>query len=140
MKLAYDKHVQERKVTQNNRQADRNNKDIPIVYFDLQNCIACPRSEVSTFFYKIKLNTYNLTAQPSTSKTISCVLWTEALSGKAGNDLACTIYKILIRIAFEHDFKEIFVERLVYSTKHKFFNFLRCSKLYKNPSTILTTC
>lgn len=34
----------------------------PILYFDLENVITCPRAEISSFFYTRKLNVYNLTA------------------------------------------------------------------------------
>lgn len=53
------------------------------------------------------MNTYNLTAHFSESKTVYCALCTEAVSGRSGNDLASALYKILGKVADEHEFTEI---------------------------------
>lgn len=66
-----------------------------------------PKGRNKLFFYKRKLNTYNLTAHFSESKTIYCALWTEDVSGRSGNDLASILYKILGKVADEHEFTEL---------------------------------
>jgi hypothetical protein len=107
LKKSYEMHVIEKTAMRENRKIDRENTTIPVLCFDLENVIACPRAEISSFFYKRKLNTYNLTAHFSASKTIYCALWTEALSGRSGNDLASALYKILGKVAEEHEFTEL---------------------------------
>lgn len=48
-----------------------------------------------------------MTAQFSESKTVYCALWTEAVTGRSGNDLASALYTILGKVADEHEFTEI---------------------------------
>lgn len=105
--LRYKKHVVEKNAMRENRKKDREGNAVPVLCFDLQNVIACPRAEISSFFYKRKLNTYNMTAHFSESKTIYCALWTEVTAGRSGNDLASAVYKILKQVALEHDFTEL---------------------------------
>lgn len=69
--------------------------------FDLQNVLTCPKGDVKIFFYKRKLNVYNMTAHLSfnNTKTVYCTIWSEALQGRAGNDIASAVFKILNRVA-----------------------------------------
>lgn len=106
-RLSYEKHVKDKQAMRENRKIDRENLEVPVLCFDLQNVIACPRAEISSFFYKRKLNTYNLTAHFSQSKTVYCAIWTEAISGRSGNDISSALFKILNAVADEHEFTEI---------------------------------
>lgn len=85
------------------RKNDRESKNL-VVCFDLQNVIALPRANVSCFFYKRKLNVYNLTAHASdgTTKQGYCAIWNEALCGRAGNDIASAVVKLLTKICNNH--------------------------------------
>ena len=56
--------------------------------------INLPKAEVSSFFYKVKLNMYNLTGIISKGQDC-CAVWNELTSGRAGNDIASTFIKIL---------------------------------------------
>lgn len=80
---------------------------VPILCFDLQNVLTCPRSEIGPMFYHSKLNIYNLTAQLSTTKKIYCAIWTEYTGGRSGNDLASALYKILTKVVEENDITEL---------------------------------
>lgn len=84
------------------RQKDREDKDTLTVCFDLQNVISCPRAKISSFFYKRKLNMYNFTAHFSQTKKGYCALWTEAMSGRGGSDVASALMKILERVVRDH--------------------------------------
>ena len=63
--------------------------------------VQCPKAEISSFFYKRKLNVYNLTAHVKSNKTIKkyCVVWPEVTSGRTGNDLASGLIKIFDDVA-----------------------------------------
>lgn len=71
---------------------------IPILSFDLQNVLNCPRAEIGPIFYFSKLNIYNLTGYLSSTKKTYCSLWTEHTAGRSGNDLASALMKILNRV------------------------------------------
>src|SRR6218665_3243189 len=64
----------------------------------MQNVFALPQANVSSFFYKRKLNVYQLTGHCSIGKQSYGVLWPESLSGRTGNDIASALMKILERI------------------------------------------
>ena len=50
-KTKYDNHQNDKENTKKERDAERNSNNA-VVCFDLQNVIACPRANVSNFFYK----------------------------------------------------------------------------------------
>lgn len=52
-KTKYDNHQNDKENTKKERDAERNSNNA-VVCFDLQNVIACPRANVSNFFYKRK--------------------------------------------------------------------------------------
>ena len=68
-----------------------------IVIFDLENVISLPKEEISSFFYKRKLS---LTAY--TAKRGYCAIWTEVTSGRAGNDLASAVVKVMEGVIQDH--------------------------------------
>lgn len=86
----------------------------PVLCFDLENVFALPRGNASCFFYKRKINTYNLTAvlhykdsaepDPSkqTKKEIYCALWSELIGGRTGNDIASAVAAILSKVFSGH--------------------------------------
>src|SRR5688572_30441660 len=70
------------------RGKDRIREGTVVICFDLENIFTLPKCGVSSFFYKRKLTSYNLTAHTSlhlngvqTNKYYSCV-WTETRAGK----------------------------------------------------------
>lgn len=70
--------------------------------FDIQNVLPSPQADVSSFFYKSKLNVYNLTAHFSRTKNNYGCLWSEVLSGRSGNNLASALQKILKALYENH--------------------------------------
>ena len=66
-----------------------------VICFDLQNVYSLPKAEVSNFFYRRKLNVYNMTAHTSTDKQGYGALWTEGQSGRSANDIASLVVEIL---------------------------------------------
>ena len=71
----YLAHIKDKEETYTERDKDRKNEDMVVVAFDLENVITCPRANISNFFYKRKLNVYNLTAHCSVNKKgIQCHL------------------------------------------------------------------
>lgn len=72
-------------------------KSILPVSYDLENVITLPKAEVGSFFYKRKLNLYNLT--PMTSKKQGyCSISTEVMSRRSGDDIASAFIALLKKI------------------------------------------
>jgi hypothetical protein len=102
--IIHSKHIESKIATKQERDKDRAGTDV-VVCLDMQNVIALPRANISSFFYKRKLNLYNLTAHASggipKQKKGYCCIWTEAQHGRAGNDLASAAIAILEKV-IEH--------------------------------------
>lgn len=74
-----------------------------VISYDLQSVFSLPRGNASAFYYKRKLNMFNLTATvvvaiPGIKRFTYCVVWTEAHSGRSGNDIASALIQILERL------------------------------------------
>lgn len=105
-KCEYENHITAKESMRHERLTDKEGR-VPVLSFDLQNVISCPRAEISSFFYRRKLNVYNLTAQLSSSKTVYCALWPETSSGRSGNDLASAMKKIMERVIEENEITDL---------------------------------
>ena len=68
--------------TRAERKLDRDNKNILVIEFDLENKIALPKADTSSSYYKRKLSCFNETGFVSQSKQGYCMLWAETLMGR----------------------------------------------------------
>jgi hypothetical protein len=74
--------------------------------FDMQNVIACPRVNVSNYFYKRKLNVFNLTAHLSLNKCAYNAMWSEHQAGRGVNEIASALVKILEKVLEDYPLLE----------------------------------
>ncbi|CAC5410100.1 unnamed protein product [Mytilus coruscus] len=86
-KKKYENHIENKNNAKVERDQDRHSIK-PVVCFDMQNVITCPRANISNFFYKRKLNMYSLTAHFSLNKCAYNAVWPETLAGRGGNEIA----------------------------------------------------
>lgn len=104
-KNEYEKHLQEKILMRQEKKKDVENGKA-VLCFDLENVLTCPKGDVKNFFYKSKLNVYNMTAHLSINRTVYCAIWSEAMHGRAGNDIASAIYRILKRVLEDYPLLE----------------------------------
>ena len=99
---AHKSHLAEKVAMRAEKAKDKANSDknTLLVVFDLENAITLPKAEVGSLFYKRKLTMYNLTAMTS-SKRGYCAIWTGAISGRAGSDIASAFISILKKISID---------------------------------------
>lgn len=97
-KEEYLLHIRQKEAARKERNGYREDKNKPVVTFDLQNVLSCPKAEVSSFYYLSKLSVYNLTAHFSKTRQVYCAVWPENLMGRKGNDIASALSKILREI------------------------------------------
>ena len=100
---SHNQHLAEKVAMRKEKEIDKSykNDNRLLVVFDLENVINLPQAEIGSFFYKRKLTLYNLTAMTS-SKQGYCAIWTELMSGRAGNDIASAFIQILKKVANDH--------------------------------------
>ncbi len=98
----FKKHLQGKTETKIERDNDRSDKEKFVICFDLQNVFALPTAEVSSFFYKRKLNVYHMTAHCSSNKKGYGAMWHEGHTGRAGNDIARSVLRLLEAIVEEN--------------------------------------
>lgn len=101
-KRKHEKHLAGKLETKTERDKDRNENNKFTICFDLQNVFALPTAEVSNFFYKRKLNVYFMTAHCSADKRGYGAMWNEGQNGRAGNDIASSVMKLLESIVDEN--------------------------------------
>ena len=78
----YNAHEANKAQTKLERDNDRRDKTQVVVCFDLENVIILPKANVSNFFYKRKLSTFNLTAHCSIDGAAYNAIWNEAVCGR----------------------------------------------------------
>jgi hypothetical protein len=107
LKIQYDQHIVLKTNMRNVRNKERENKDQPVLLFDMQNVILTPHAEISSLFYLRKLTVYNLTAYYSVTKKVYCAIWNETIGGRAGNDIASAFRKILDAVFEENNITDL---------------------------------
>lgn len=93
-KQKYVSHIAGKTSTKLERDTDRTSQKA-VLCFDMQNVLCCPRANVSNFFYKRKLNVFNLTAHLSINKCAYNAVWPENLAGRGANEISSALVKIL---------------------------------------------
>ena len=66
-----------------------------VLCFDLENVVNLPKAEIGPLFYKRKLNLNNMTGHYSQNKQGYCVIWTDVIAGRAGDDIASSVTAIV---------------------------------------------
>lgn len=89
------------------RETRKEERNLPVLLFDLENVILTPHANISSLFYYRKLNIYNLTAYYTPTKQVYCAIWSENMAGRAGNDIASAFAKILNVVSDENDFTHL---------------------------------
>ena len=101
----YQKHTAEKTSMRQERNDDMQNKSRFVVCFNLENVISLPKAATSNFFYKQKLNLYNLNAHVWATGQAYYAVWPETLSGRSGTDIASAVAKVLHAVM--HDDQDI---------------------------------
>jgi len=97
----YQMHEDDRCKTKMERDSDRASENL-VICFDLENVISLPKADIKNFFYRRKLNTFNLTAHCSKSKTAYNAIWCEAVAGRGANEISSALVAILKAVKADH--------------------------------------
>jgi len=103
----YQAHILDKTHSKTERNKNRKSPNTATICVDLQNVITLPKAEIKDFFYKRKLNVYNLTAHFSVDKHVYNAIWCEATAGRGANEIASALCSILQAVKSGHpDIKE----------------------------------
>lgn len=99
----FDAHKNDKSETREEWENDRKstNKTEAIICYNLQNVLTCPRANVSNFFYKRKLNVFNLTAHCSLDKKSCNAIWAECIAGRGANEIASALQVFLSAVLMD---------------------------------------
>lgn len=96
MQSKYERHKLNKTQARKLKDAD---KDLAVndktICFDLQNVLAIPQSEVSSFYYKSKYATYNFTVHDMGNNKGFCYVWHEVIAKRGPNEISSCVWKFL---------------------------------------------
>ncbi|KAG6454562.1 hypothetical protein O3G_MSEX008752 [Manduca sexta] len=105
----FQKHLEEKSISRVEKSQDRQNvsKDLKVVVYDLEAVLQCPRGDTSAFYYKSKLNSYNLTLTELTNErkkaynNVYCYFWTEVDANRGANEIGTCVWEYLKKVCAE---------------------------------------
>lgn len=123
LQTKYKKHQKEKELSRKEKNYDKLkvSKNYVVAVYDLQAVLSCPRGDVSVFYYKSKLNTFNFTITELTTKNTECYVWHEGEGKRGVEEIASCVL--------------MFIEKTVQNTKENFdlvFYSDNCSGQQKN--------
>uniref|UniRef100_A0A6P7G4W5 Uncharacterized protein LOC114337687 n=1 Tax=Diabrotica virgifera virgifera TaxID=50390 RepID=A0A6P7G4W5_DIAVI len=111
----YQTHIKEKNCIEKFNDRSKINKNIKVVVFDLEAVLQCPRGNSSSFYYKSKLNCYNLTLTELASqefnvayKNVHCYFWSESEAKRGAIEIGSCVWAYLKAITeVDDDEKEV---------------------------------
>lgn len=96
----YDKHLKEKVLSRAEKEEDKKKAKesegkIIVATYDLQAVLPAPRGDTSTFYYKSKINSYNLTINELQSDKVECFFWHEGQGNRGAIEIGTCILKYL---------------------------------------------
>ena len=87
---SYNAHINEKKLSRLEKEADKTNLNNSVVaVYDLQVVLPVPKGQISSFYYKIKLNYYNSTISDL------CYFWNETEGKRGANEIGSCVLRYL---------------------------------------------
>lgn len=107
MKSKYDVHIKNKKKSREEKERDicmsRKDSNTIVACFDLQAVLPTPSGDISTFYYKCRLNCFNFTIFEIISKKGYCYFWHEAIASRGANDIATCLMHYLSALPADTD-------------------------------------
>lgn len=108
----YNTHLEEKNCSRLEKMNDRMkvNKNFRVAVYDLEAVLQCPKGDTSSFYYKSKLNCYNLTVTELTGsdcndayKNVHCYFWSESDAKRGAIEIGSCIWAYLKALSDEDD-------------------------------------
>jgi hypothetical protein len=89
----YEIHQREKELSRKEKDEDKkkSNKNFIVSVYDLQAILPAPRGEVSVFYYKSKLNSFNFTISELNTGQTECYFWHEGEGNRGVEEIASCV-------------------------------------------------
>ncbi|CAG9760447.1 unnamed protein product [Ceutorhynchus assimilis] len=95
----YQQHIQNKEEVRNLKDNDKlqavEDKTICVACFDLQKVLITPACEISSFYYKSKLATYNFTIYDLGNNKGHCYVWNESIARRGPNEISSCLLNFI---------------------------------------------
>ncbi|XP_053966877.1 uncharacterized protein LOC128868612 isoform X1 [Anastrepha ludens] len=98
-----EKHQEEKRLSRESKEQDKRcvGDNFVLATFDLQAVMPSPRGNLSIFYYKSKINSYNFTICEVGNDSVECFFWHEGEGHRGANEIGSCILKYLEKKASE---------------------------------------
>lgn len=93
----YNEHRKKKDETREEKEKDKASGESIAFTMDLQSVLLCPKSNVSSLYYKTKLSVHNLTIYILNTKSVSCYVWNEAEGGLTANEFSSIVCDFIVK-------------------------------------------
>lgn len=93
----YNLHQGKKKEARAEKELDKDTEQY-VFTMDLQSVLLCPKSQVSSLYYRTKLAVHNLTFFNLKTKDVSCYVWHEAEGGLTANEFTSIICDVINKL------------------------------------------
>ncbi|WAQ94258.1 hypothetical protein MAR_006729 [Mya arenaria] len=99
----YETHLENKTLARQAKEIDkvRAKTDASLVCACLQQILLTPSSFESNFYYKRRLNNFNLTVYDMANRNGHCFLWNESISNRGACEIATCVYNFIAQKALE---------------------------------------
>ena len=99
LKESYDRHIENKNLSRKHKADDiaraTENPSIIVACYDLQAVLPTPCGDISTYYFKCRLNCLNFTIFEILSKNGFCYFWHEAIARRGANEIASCLLDYL---------------------------------------------
>lgn len=99
----YQEHLIKKEEARAEKDLDKSGENRKVFTMDVQSVLLCPKSNVSSLYYKTKLIVHNFTLFDLKTKEGYCYLWHESSAGLTSDVFASIIYKFLTTYVIQND-------------------------------------
>ncbi|CAH2094970.1 unnamed protein product [Euphydryas editha] len=105
LEVEYVKHIEEKELSRKEKDADKINAgpNIIVAVYDLQAILQIPRGNTSIFYYKSKLNTFNLTISHLGNDKTDCFFWHEGEANRGADEIGSCVFKFIEKTLLNYD-------------------------------------
>ena len=91
---SYRRHLEEKDKSREEKAKDKENidKNNIVACYDLQAMLQVPKGEVSSFYYKSRLNCLNFTVYELKNNLTKCFIWSEVEGLKGANEIGSCLF------------------------------------------------
>lgn len=96
----YTSHLEEKNLSRLEKDIDKSkvSADYIVAVYDLQAVLQTPKGEVSVFYYKSKLNSFNFTISELGSDHTECFLWHEGEANRGADEIGSCVLRFIDKI------------------------------------------